>query len=135
MYESSKRCFFAIFTRESPSAALELAKRIKILTESSARVGEAAQALECLPESIAKTISLVLEDKNVLVVMAGDAKADNKKYKTYFGKRAKMFPKELVEDLIGHLPDDVCPFAINSNVDVYLDRSLKRFDFVYLAGG
>lgn len=29
----------------------------------------------------------------------------------------------------------VCPFGINDNVDVYLDMSLKRFDFVYPACG
>lgn len=103
--------------------------------ESSATVEEAASALNCLPENIAKTMSFSLENKNILIVMAGDTKVDNKKYKAIFGKRAKMIPRELVEESVGHLPGGVCPFAIKDEVDVYLDESLKRFSLVYPAAG
>ena len=114
---------------------LGLENRIKILHESSATVEEAATALNCLPENIAKTMSFSLENKNILIVMAGDTKVDNKKYKAIFGKRAKMIPRELVEESVGHLPGGVCPFAIKDEVDVYLDESLKRFSLVYPAAG
>ncbi len=116
-------------------ASLNLESRVKILTESSATVEEAAQALGCLPENIAKTMSFSLEDRSILVVMAGDRKVDNKKYKAVFGKRAKMVPRDLVEEAIGHLPGGVCPFALKPEVEVYLDESLKRFDWIYPAAG
>jgi prolyl-tRNA editing enzyme YbaK/EbsC (Cys-tRNA(Pro) deacylase) len=29
----------------------------------------------------------------------------------------------------------VCPFGLKSRLDIYLDRSLKEFDYVYPAGG
>ena len=48
---------------------------------SSATVELAAKALGCAPELIAKTISLKLpDDTPILIVAAGDAKIDNRKY-------------------------------------------------------
>ncbi|AYW48604.1 EbsC protein [Tetragenococcus osmophilus] len=117
-------------------STLEMENRVKILHDSSATVEQAAQALGCLPEKIAKTMSFTLnESHNILIVMAGDAKVDNKKYKSFFGKRAKMIPKDSVEQAVGHSPGGVCPFAIKSDVDVYLDESLRNFDWIYPAAG
>ncbi|GMA47128.1 hypothetical protein TMUPMC115_1375 [Tetragenococcus muriaticus PMC-11-5] len=117
-------------------STLEMENRVKILTGSSATVDQAAQVLGCLPEKIAKTMSFTLNERqNILIVMAGDARIDNKKYKSFFGKRAKMIPKDFVEQAIGHSPGGVCPFAIKPNVDVYLDESLRDFDWIYPAAG
>ena len=71
----------------------------------------------------------------VLVVTAGDAKIDNKKYKEEFGQKAKMLSLDEAEPLIGHAVGGVCPFAVNDGVEVYLDQSMKRFDVVYPAAG
>ena len=71
----------------------------------------------------------------VLVVVAGDAKIDNAKYKGYFKTKAKMLTADEVVDLIGHAVGGVCPFAINPGVSVYLDESLKRFETVFPACG
>ncbi|QYK67464.1 Aminoacyl-tRNA editing domain protein [Paenibacillus sp. S02] len=84
---------------------------------------------------IAKTMSFYLNDNVILIVTAGDAKIDNKKYKNYFHEKAKMVPSDQVENRVGHLPGGVCPFAINKDVVVYLDVSLKRFDTLFPAGG
>ena len=104
-------------------------------TESSATVKEAAKAIGCKESEIAKTLSFLIEDKPILIVVAGDCKIDNGKYKQEFGKKAKMIPYEEVEKLIGHNVGGVCPFGINENVTVYLDNSLKKFDTIYPACG
>lgn len=109
--------------------------RIQELEESSATVELAAKALGCEPERIAKTLSFKVEDKPILIVVAGDAKIDNAKYKAKFNTKAKMLNIEEVEELIGHKVGGVCPFAIKENVKVYLDISLKRFEYVYPAAG
>lgn len=109
--------------------------RIQEFEESSATVELAANALKCEPSRIAKTLSFKLEDKPILIVVAGDVKIDNSKYKTQFNKKAKMLVKDEVLELIGHPVGGVCPFAINDGVDVYLDESLKRFETVYPACG
>lgn len=102
---------------------------------SSATVELAAQALQCEGCRIAKTLSFHVGDKVVLIVSAGDAKIDNKKYKAQFGKKAKMLSHEETEPLIGHPVGGVCPFAVNDGVEVYLDESLKRFETVFPACG
>ena len=56
-------------------------------------------------------------------------------YKVTFGKKAKMLTQEQVTELIGHAVGGVCPFAAGEKAVVYLDESLKEFDFVYPACG
>ncbi len=102
---------------------------------SSATVEEAAEALGCEPQRIAKTLSFQAGDRVVLVVTAGDRKIDNKKYREQFGCKAKMLKFEEVEDLVGHAVGGVCPFAVKEGVEVYLDESLKRFETVFPAAG
>ena len=102
---------------------------------SSATVELAAQAAGVIPARIAKTLSFAVDGGCVLVVCAGDAKIDNRKYKDKFGKKAKMLAYEEAEPLIGHGVGGVCPFAVNEGVEVYLDESLKRFGTVFPACG
>lgn len=115
--------------------SIAMEQRIMNLEESSATVEEAANAIGCEPKQIAKTMSFLQGEKPVLIVTAGDAKIDNKKYKSVFHQKAKMIPGEQVEDYIGHAPGGVCPFAVKPEVTVYLDVSLKRFQKVYPAAG
>lgn len=111
-----------------------LEDKVREFEVSSATVELAAQAAGVEPERIAKTLSFML-DSPILIVAAGDAKIDNKKYKAVFGTKAKMLPFEEVEPLIGHAVGGVCPFGINEGVKVYLDCSLKRFETVFPACG
>jgi len=102
---------------------------------SSATVALAAEALGCEPERIAKSLSFHAGERVVLVIAAGDAKVDNRKFKDEFEAKAKMLSFEEVEPIIGHAVGGVCPFGINEGVEVYLDESLKRFDVVFPACG
>lgn len=109
--------------------------RIIELNESSATVELAAQGLNCEPKRIAKSLGFLVNENPILVITAGDSKIDNSKFKEYFNVKASMIPFDSVNDLIGHEVGGVCPFAINENVKVYLDISLKRFDTVFPACG
>lgn len=113
----------------------KLDNRIMLFDVSSATVREAAIALGCEEQNIAKTLSFLIGEDPILIVVAGDAKIDNSKYKKEFGLKAKMIPGDRVEELIGHAVGGVCPFGVNDNVKIYLDESLKRFDIVYPAAG
>ena len=103
-----------------------LKDRVKIFEQSSATVELAAMAVGCEPAHIAKTMSFLQGDKAILIVTAGDARIENKKYKSLFSQKAKMIPWDDVENYIGHAPGGVCPFEIKENVDTYLDVSLKH---------
>ena len=112
-----------------------LGQRVVEREQIGATVEQAAASIGCEPARIAKTMSFSLGEEAILVVMAGDTKIDNTKYKACFQQKAKMIPGEMVETYTGHLPGAVCPFAVKENVRVFLDVSLKRFDILYTAGG
>lgn len=112
-----------------------LGDKIMEFSVSSATVREAALALNCEEKEIAKTLSFLVNDKPILIVTAGDSKIDNKKYKEFFGNKAKMISYEDVEKFIGHGVGGVCPFGVNEGIDIYLYDSLKRFEIVYPACG
>ena len=110
-------------------------ERIQEFEISSATVSLAAKALHCEESHIAKTLSFHIGEKVILIVAAGDAKIDNAKYKAQFGTKAKMLSFDEAEPLIGHAVGGICPFAVNEDVEVYLDISLKRFHTVFPACG
>lgn len=114
---------------------LGIENRILEFPVSSATVELAAAALGTEGKRIAKTLSFLVDGKAVLVVTAGDAKIDNRKFKDFFHVKAKMLSYEQVTELIGHAVGGVCPFAVNEGVEVYLDESLKRFETVFPACG
>ena len=116
-------------------AAFGLSERIMEFPVSSATVELAAAALNCERGRIAKTLSFFAGEKVIVVVFAGDVKADNAKFKAYFGTKAKMLPPEETERLVGYAVGGVCPFALNEGVEVYLDVSLRRFRTVFPACG
>jgi prolyl-tRNA editing enzyme YbaK/EbsC (Cys-tRNA(Pro) deacylase) len=102
---------------------------------STATVLEAANALGVIPARIAKSISLKQGDTAVVIVVAGDMKMDNRKYKDHFGIKAKMLSPEEALRFTGHAVGGVCPFGLPAGVPVYLDISLKRFTTVFPACG
>ena len=102
---------------------------------SSATVELAAQAVGVIPARIAKTLSVLIDERCILIVSAGDARIDNSKFKHLFHTKAKMPTQEQVAALTGHAVGGVCPFANPTGVDTYLDVSLKRFDTVFPAAG
>ena len=109
--------------------------RIITVDTSSATVAEAAEALGTEEARIAKTLSFRLKDRYILIVVKGDVKIDNAKYKHTFGEKAHMLSFEEVEKVTGHPVGGVCPFGVKEGVDIYLDESLKVFDTVFPACG
>ena len=112
-----------------------IADRIREFEVSSATVELAAVAVGVEGARIAKSLSFKVEDKPIIIVVAGDAKIDNSKYKAQFHTKAKMLTHEEAHSLIGHDVGGVCPFALPEDVSVYLDVSLRRFETVFPAAG
>ena len=110
-------------------------EKILEFSVSSATVELAAQALGVEGARIAKTLSFMVGEQPVLILMAGDVKVDNPKYKAVFHTKAKMMTPEQLEEYVGHKIGGVCPFGIKDGVNVYLDESLKRFNTVFPACG
>ncbi len=109
--------------------------RIMEFEVSSATVSLAAEAIGTDPDRIAKTISLLVNDGPVLVVMSGESRVDNRKFKEEFHAKAKMIPYDLVEEYTGYAPGGVCPFALKEGTKLYMDVSVRKYDTVYPAAG
>ena len=112
-----------------------IADRIREFDVSSATVELAAVAVGVEGARIAKSLSFKVGEEPIIIVVAGDAKVDNSRYKAQFHTKAKMLTHEEAHTLIGHDVGGVCPFALPENVKTYLDVSLKRFETVFPAAG
>jgi prolyl-tRNA editing enzyme YbaK/EbsC (Cys-tRNA(Pro) deacylase) len=104
-------------------------------TMSSATVVLAALAYGVEPARIAKTLSLRIGERVVLVVAAGTSRMDNKKLKAQFGGKPKMLGLDEVAEITGHEVGGVCPFGLKTPLPIYCDVSLKAFDEVVPAAG
>ena len=103
--------------------------------QSSATVTLAAEAYGVEPARIAKTLSLRIGERVVLIVTSGTARMDNKKLKAQFGGKPKMLGLDEVTELTGHEVGGVCPFGLKAPLPVYCDVSLNAFDVVLPAAG
>lgn len=120
------RAYLAKFKRDQDIMELEL---------SSATVELAALAVGVEGARIAKTLCLRTPRGAMLIVAAGDARIDNRKYKDHFGFKAAMCTPEETLEHTGHAVGGVCPFGLKEPLEVYLDRSLCRFEEVFPACG
>jgi len=102
---------------------------------SSATVALAAEAYGVEPGRIAKTLSLRVGERVVLIVAAGTSRIDNKKVKALFGGKPKMLGLDEVAEITGHEVGGVCPFGLKTPLPVYCDVSLKAFAEVVPAAG
>ncbi|PZN93556.1 MAG: cys-tRNA(pro)/cys-tRNA(cys) deacylase [Hyphomicrobiales bacterium] len=119
----------AFFAQHAPDIA------IIETPDSSATVALAAAAHGVEPARIAKTLSLRVGERVVLVVARGDARLDNRKAKAALGGKPRMLDADEVVALTGHPVGGVCPFGLATPLQVYCDVSLKAFDEVVPAAG
>jgi prolyl-tRNA editing enzyme YbaK/EbsC (Cys-tRNA(Pro) deacylase) len=119
----------AFFARQAPDITVIES------TQSSATVVLAAEAYGVEPARIAKTLSLRIGERVVLIVASGTARMDNKKVKAQFGGKPKMLGLDEVAAITGHEVGGVCPFGLKAPLPVYCDISLRAFDIVVPAAG
>jgi prolyl-tRNA editing enzyme YbaK/EbsC (Cys-tRNA(Pro) deacylase) len=105
------------------------------LDASTATVEMAAQGHGVAPAQIAKTLSLRIKDRTLLIVTSGTARLNNRKIKDVLGGKPRMLSAEEVVAATGHPVGGVCPFGLATALPVYCDVSLKAFDEVVPAAG
>jgi prolyl-tRNA editing enzyme YbaK/EbsC (Cys-tRNA(Pro) deacylase) len=104
------------------------------LGRSSATVTLAAE-WNIKPAQIAKTLSLRVGERNLLLVTCGDSRLDNRKVRAALGGKARMVPPEKAAAITGHPVGGVCPFGLATPLPIYCDVLLKGFDMVVPAAG
>ena len=123
---ASVRQFFAEYAPEIEIIELETPTSTVLL---------AAAAHQVTPAEIAKTLSLRVKHRNILVVTRGDARLDNKKAKAAFGAKARMLTADEVVVITGHPVGGVCPFGVATPMEIFCDINLRTFDQVVPAAG
>ena len=112
-----------------------LTYEIREFDMSTENVERAAQALGVEPALIAKTLAFKTKDRGFLIVMKGDARIDNRKFKERFRLKAKIMSADEVLDSTGHPVGGVCPFGLKQELEDFVDESIRQFDKVYPAAG
>jgi len=111
-------------------------KDVEILTyEDTSTVAKAAESLGVTPGEIAKSLLFKLKDSFVMILMAGDKRLDNRKFKDIFNAKAMMPKAEEVAAATGHPVGGVCPFGLIQPIPIYLDYSLQAYERVFPAAG
>jgi prolyl-tRNA editing enzyme YbaK/EbsC (Cys-tRNA(Pro) deacylase) len=114
----------------------EKGKDIEILIfEDTSTVPKAAESLGVTEGEIAKSLLFKVKDSYALIIMAGDKRIDNRKFKDIFNTKAKMPEASEVAEVTGHPVGGVCPFGLKNPIPVYLDYSLKDYEHVFPAAG
>jgi prolyl-tRNA editing enzyme YbaK/EbsC (Cys-tRNA(Pro) deacylase) len=126
MTVASVRAFFAVHAPEIEIIELE---------GSTATVELAAKGHGVEPAQIAKTLSLRIKERTMLVVTSGTARLNNRKIKDALGGKPRMLSADEVAAMTGHPVGGVCPFGLATPLPVYCDMSLKAFDEVVPAAG
>jgi len=103
--------------------------------EATPTVVLAAQVHGVEPGQIAKTLTLRVQDRIVLVVASGDVRLDNRKMRQFFGCKVRMADAQTVVQATGHPVGGICPFGLATPLTIYCDRSLQAYDIVMPAAG
>jgi len=86
--------------------------------------------------AIVKSLVFTADGRPVLVLVAGDRRADIGKLKAATGASAvEMADAETVRAATGYAIGGVPPVGHSSSLPVVVDRSLERFETVYAAAG
>ena len=119
------------------AALAEHAPEVEIveLTRNS-ETGYVAQTLGVRPAQVAKTLTLKVGDRNVVLVACGDSRLSTAKVKAQLGaKKFRMLPADETAALTGHPVGGLCPLGLATPLPIYIDARVKAYDEVVLGAG
>jgi len=106
------------------------------LQESARTAQQASDALDTALGSIVKSLLFLADGEPVLVLVAGDRRADPAKLKRLLGARRVMIADaERVRQETGFSIGGVPPIGHRQPLPTWIDTSLGRFETVYAAAG
>ena len=109
---------------------------VRVLKTSAKTAPEAASSLNCDVGAIVKSLLFKTDNKYTLFLIAGDKKASLKKIKKNIKfSDVSMASADEVKSITGYTIGGVSPVGHINNVDIYIDNSLERFDFLFAAAG
>ena len=108
-----------------------------IVLENSARTAQdAATALGCDAGAIVKSLLFKTDDSFVLCLVAGDKRCSLNKLKKIKNKKdVSMASPEDVKTQTGYTIGGVSPIGHLNRMEIFIDKSLKRFNNLFAAAG
>jgi len=111
-------------------------QKVIILNSSARTASEAASSLGCEIGAIVKSLLFKTENNFTLCLIAGDKKASLNKIKKILNiKDASMAEAEDVKNVTGFTIGGVSPIGHLNKIDIFIDNSLERFNYLYAAAG
>lgn len=92
-----------------------------------------AETLACEPARIAKMIPVLLCDGLGLIITSGDTRINRTKFKDVFHQKLTEISPDQLRELTGYTSVNLLPFATETDIQIYLDISIKRFGYVHVA--
>jgi len=120
------------------SALNELGVDVEVieLVASARTAQQAADAIGTELGSIVKSLVFLADGQPVVVLVAGDRRANPNKLKALLGARRVMIADaDQVRQATGYAIGGVPPVGHKAPLAIWIDRSLGRFDTVYAAAG
>ena len=109
---------------------------VSVLKTSARTALEAASSLNCNVGAIVKSLLFKTDNKFCLFLIAGDKKASLKKIKKNIKfSDVSMASADEVKSITGYTIGGVSPVGHINDVDIYIDNSLERFNFLFAAAG
>ena len=110
--------------------------QITVLDKTARTAIDAANALRCEVGAIVKSLVLRTNNDFLLCLVAGDKRCSLNKLKKLIGKKdVSMADAEQVKSQTGFSIGGVAPVAHINKLEVLIDSSLGRFQYVFAAAG
>ena len=108
-----------------------------IVLDTTARTAiDAASSLSCEVGAIVKSLLFKTDETFTLFLVAGDKKASPNKIKKILNiKKVSMASADDVKYITGFTIGGVSPIGLLKKVNVYIDNSLERYNYLYAAAG
>ena len=131
-----------LIEKESVKRVLRILKdfdkslEITVLDSSARTAIDAAASLKCEVGAIVKSLLLRTDNSFILCLVSGDKKCSLNKIKKILNKKdVSMANADQVKENTGFSIGGVAPTAHLKKLNIIVDKSLSRFNYVYGAAG
>ena len=109
---------------------------VLVLDTTARTAQDAANSLKCEVGAIVKSLLFRTENSFLICLIAGDKRCSlNKLKKTLQKKDVSMANADEVKKNTGFSIGGVAPVAHATNLDIFIDKSLNRFSYIFAAAG
>lgn len=114
---------------------LGVQSEIKEFDVSTRTAAEAAVAIGCEINQIAKSIVFNVEGEMVLVLVCGGNRVNEEKISAHLGKTVKKADADFVKEKTGYTIGGVPPFGYETQPQTFIDEDLLNYKEVWAAAG